>query len=664
MLSLEMAVLASLACMSLMVIPIACVVDPIVSTTSGVLRGVLAQDLSGTDYWCFKGIPYAEPPTGELRFSAPVEKAAWDGTFNATKYGPSCWQDITGVATFYPDYVVQIPTEAAVLDEDCLSLNVYTPVDVNSNASGPGLAVIFYIHGGSYLTGQGSGYDGSALAVRGNVVVVTINYRLNFFGFWGTGDENAKGNYGLLDQQLALKWVNENIAAFGGDPSRVTLFGQSAGGDAVTLHLFANASRPLFRRVATHSGPIASTSMLKPTSEIEDLTTRIGKATGCNYKDTSRLLECLRDAGNTPEALFAHGAAVADSISPLPVVYGPFIDDVFLSYDFDRPDLFHDLLVLHTSGDGSVILDSGTVPEFNPMDGISQEQFDHVLRLFGLGELINLAVTRGYTDQDQDGISRMQSLTDVMLDYNYLASLSRLLKGLPPLGLCYAAIFDHRSDADDRYPQLNLVPHGEELSYVFGLPFSMASSFTNDERWLSHRVMTYWSNFAKSGDPNVNPDDPPSVNLTYWPKYGDAEKYLLIQLADDTPGEAYRQDKVMFWTDYLPNLRRAAVESCPDQLDGSATPVCEEVFIGEGLGFKLTPDQAESLIEVFLFVIVALLALIIIVFGAVLGYKFKYKENKTHSKSNGLVKTNGSLQKNSAFEVNEAFYSESEDTKM
>ena len=497
-LPIKMAGLVFLMFIAMLGAPIEGAVDQVVSINSGQLRGV-QQELDGINYVVFKGIPYAEPPTGPLRFMSPVKKAPWDGVFNATSYSPSCLQDLSGVATFYPKYIVQIPDEARVLSEDCLTLNVFTTASLG-NASGSGLAVVFYIHGGSFLTGQGSGYDGSALATRGNVVVVTVNYRLSIFGFWGTGDENAKGNYGLLDQQLALSWVNENIAAFGGDPGRVTIFGQSAGGNAASLHLFANVSRPLFRRVAVHSGPIASTLGLQPRSQIAELHFMIGQAAGCYNSDTAKLLKCLRD--KSAKEVFDAGAFVASQISPFPSVFIPFIDDVFLSSTFDRPNLAHDLLVLHTSGDGSVIIDSGAITgSFNASKGISEEQFRSILMLLKVDEFSALAIIKEYVNRnkiDKD-FSRLESLVEIMLDWNYIAYLSTLLKWLPPLGTCHSAIFDHRSSADNKYPRLNLVPHGEELSYVFGLPFSMTSSFTDEERALSDRVISYWSNFAKSG---------------------------------------------------------------------------------------------------------------------------------------------------------------------
>ena len=158
-------------------------------------------------------------------------------------------------------------------------------------------------------------------------------------------------------------------------------------------------------------------------------------------------------------------------------------------------------------------------------------------------------------------------------------------------------------------------------------------------------------------------------SLTYWPEYGESETYLLIQLNDSTVGQGYRKDKVEFWTDYLPQLSRTAAKSCPapQATDPPSTdkPDCKEIFFGEGLGLKLTEQQAETLIEAFMFSIVALLVLLIILVGAVLGHKFRSRRRKAEATWNGGARqTNGEIKKASVFEVNEGFSSESEDTKM
>ncbi|XP_049861708.1 acetylcholinesterase-like, partial [Schistocerca gregaria] len=181
-----------------------------------------ATSVYNTPYTAFLGIPYAEPPTGELRFQAPRPAAAWEGVLNATQYGSDCVQS-TG--TGY---------------EDCLYLNVYVP---GTPAEAAALPVLFWIHGGEFGSGSGSDQQyGPHFIVSYGVILVTTNYRLGPLGFLSTGDEVVPGNAGLKDQQLALTWVQRNIANFGGDPDLVTPFGQSAGGMAVSFHLVSPLS--------------------------------------------------------------------------------------------------------------------------------------------------------------------------------------------------------------------------------------------------------------------------------------------------------------------------------------------------------------------------------------------------------------------------------------
>ncbi|XP_033628463.1 liver carboxylesterase 4-like [Asterias rubens] len=622
--------------------------NPVVDTSTGLVRGLHLEFDDGQSvngYNVYKGIPYAEPPVGQLRFKAPVAKAQWDGVFNASSYGPSCPQRIADVATFYPEYVVQIPEESLVVAEDCLTLNVFSP----SNVSEGSAAVMLWIHGGSFENGQGSGYDASALAARGQVVVVTINYRLNVFGFLCTNDESSPGNYGLLDQQLALKWVHENIAGFGGDPSRVTLIGQSAGGASASSHLYFNESRPLFQRVAAHSGFYRPGFSYGRAEQLNEKAREIAADVGCSSTSTSEeLVDCLR--GLSMEDLLAAALRVSDTSTSQ--IFSPVFDGIILSPTTGYLNLQHDIMVLHTSGDGSTglevinrILQIQTNPAEN---GITESEWEGFLKYFG--SISSVAINYEYLDRsiEDANLARMKALTELFLDSNFLALLPGALEALPNASSIHVSVFDHRSAANTKWPNLDdLVPHSEEISYLFGLPFNgsgLGSLFTDDERALSDRVIKYWSNFAKSGDPNVDPDQTASSDdgLTFWPQYGDSETYLLIGSTDSTVGEGYRRDKVSFWTSYIPYLRLEAILSCiklpgegessyyssyeesdvtegagPDQLD------CDEFIFGDSLGFKVTIGGAETLIELLLFAIIALLVILVLSFGAVLGYKFK-----------------------------------------
>ena len=216
--------------------------DPaLVQTAAGTLRGAIAED-----HRFFGGIPYAAPPVGQLRWRPPQPAAKWDGIRDAGRVGPRCIQDLGGD--------IELGRQT---DEDCLTLNVWTPTDPDSGPAGP-RPVMVWIHGGSFVNGSSGVYDARRLVTRGDIIVVTINYRLGVLGFLAhpaLGPPGDVGNYGLLDQQAALRWVRDNIAEFGGDPGRVTVAGESAGGMSVCDHLVSPGSQGLFGAAIIQSAP-------------------------------------------------------------------------------------------------------------------------------------------------------------------------------------------------------------------------------------------------------------------------------------------------------------------------------------------------------------------------------------------------------------------------
>src|SRR5579864_3432542 len=224
-------------------LPLSAAITEPVHVADGLVSGVAGSD---SDVRIFKGIPYAAPPVGDLRWRAPKAPEHWDGVRMADKFSATCMQRRPAIA----------PTERQ-MSEDCLYLNVYTA----AKSSKEHRPVMVWIHGGALTSGAGSLYDGEALAKKG-VVVVTINYRLGVFGFLAhpdltkESDRNASGNYGLLDQIAALEWVQKNIAAFGGDPKRVTIFGESAGSWSVNYLVATPLAHGLFQRVIGESGAV------------------------------------------------------------------------------------------------------------------------------------------------------------------------------------------------------------------------------------------------------------------------------------------------------------------------------------------------------------------------------------------------------------------------
>ncbi|NXH13107.1 SASB hydrolase, partial [Bucco capensis] len=199
----------------------------------------------------FLGLPFAKPPVGPLRFSEPQPPEPWKGVRDATSYPPTCLQDnVTG--QFFSDHITNRKEKVLLqMSEDCLYLNVYTPVCAEKQKK---LPVFVWIHGGGFVFGAASSYDGSVLAAFENVVVVAIQYRLGFVGYFSTGDKYARGNWGYLDQVAALQWIQENIIHFGGDPRSVTIAGESAGGISVSALVLSPLAKGLFHRAISESG--------------------------------------------------------------------------------------------------------------------------------------------------------------------------------------------------------------------------------------------------------------------------------------------------------------------------------------------------------------------------------------------------------------------------
>lgn len=247
--------------------------DPtLVQTMSGAVRGAFA-----VDHLLFAGIPYAAPPVGPLRWQAPTAPLPWQGVRDASKFGPRCVQDTR-----------QDPDFGRPISEDCLTLNVWTP-NRPATAHRP---VMVWIHGGAFVNGSGDIYDARWLADRGDIVVVTFNYRLGALGFLAhpaLAPGAQAGNYGLADQQAALRWVHSNIANFGGDPGKVTIAGESAGAMSVCDHLVSPASASLFRAAIIQSGPCQAQADV-PTAQRVSLD--YAASVGCPDQHTAA--DCLR----------------------------------------------------------------------------------------------------------------------------------------------------------------------------------------------------------------------------------------------------------------------------------------------------------------------------------------------------------------------------------
>lgn len=450
-------------------VPAAADDGPVVTTRYGKVRGQAGQSANS-----YLGIPYAAPPVGELRWKPPSPPARWSGVRDATEPGNPCmqqpsdtpWGDLAGPGT---------PSE------DCLYLNVYTPTR-RSLRKRP---VMVWIHGGGFTIGSGAFYDGGVLAAKGDVVVVNFNYRLGAFGYFAHPDlakespHGLSGNYGLLDQQAALRWVRENIAAFGGDPGNVTIFGESAGGGSVCHNLVSPRSAGLFHRAIAQSG----CGFTLPTQAEQE---RSGAAWAGSLGCTD--VACLR--GKSAEEVLT--AATSPTARWTPNVDGKVLPrQVTEALERGR---FHRVPILQgtTADEGRL-----TVATTYDLAGrrLTAEEFPAAVRAI-YGDRTDEILAR-YPLSDYG--TPAEALGAILTDSQFACLQSRTARLAAKHTRSYQYEFADRNAMD--YLDLPIsfpigAPHGSEIRYVFG-----NVSGTPAQNALADRMLKYWTNFARTGIP-------------------------------------------------------------------------------------------------------------------------------------------------------------------
>ncbi len=478
----------------------------VVSVTGGRVEGVTADGVTS-----FKGIPFAAPPVGSLRWRAPQPVRLWSGIKKADHFAPSCMQD--------PSSLKQLGAPLTV-SEDCLYLNVWT----RAKSARERLPVMVWIYGGGFIEGSASWplYDGTRLAQKG-VVLVSIAYRTGVSGFLADPELSAEsphhvsGNYGLRDMIAALKWVRANISRFGGDPSRVTIFGQSAGGYAVSILAVSPAAKGLFQRAISESGGAAfNPERLSGTSYAED--------TGLPFRSLAaaevigqRFLAKLgaRDVAaaralpsDVIEKIFD---SASDFGSDGAYIYPVFDGDILPEdgYDLFQAGRFNDTPMLV----GTNANEGGFPAMWAEFAGTTPKKFEaHVRAVFGPYTNAILAVYHHATDAQAEQASVDLFFRDA--GFAWATWAWALLQSEKGHGKAYLYDFDQRS------PQLPLGPaHGAEMGYVFGTlggppggPAGLRGPPGAEDLALSQLMESYWVNFAKTGNPN----DP---GLPYWPAF-------------------------------------------------------------------------------------------------------------------------------------------------
>jgi para-nitrobenzyl esterase len=450
-------------------------------TAVHVKSGDIVGDSLVTGGSVFKGIPYAAAPTGTRRWQSPLPAAAWRGTRAATAYGAACEQPSQG----WNDSVV------ASMSEDCLYLNVWTPA-VNPKIRFP---VMVWIHGGAFIGGAGTDpiFAGEELVKKG-VVLVTLNYRLGIFGFYAHPEltresiHHSSGNFALEDQMAALQWVRDNIAAFGGDAEKITVFGQSAGGMSVVTLLASPLAKGKFQRAVIESGAILAAPPLKRLKDAE--------AMGAEFMGADSL-QSLRELSAT-DLLKRFGSFMSTHRESR---MAPVIDGYVLSAD--PAESFSQ----HQENKLPLIIGNNAREGFGR---VSEEALPSAIKQFyGIDAASALPL---YEKTDSVlGPPSSQWLTDTSFRCSAVVMASRHSAGGAPV---YSYHFEQSIPGREG----DGAAHSYELPYVFGnlLPSGpLAGPFSAADRQLSNVMLSYWTNFAKHGDPN-------GAGLPLWTKFSAA----------------------------------------------------------------------------------------------------------------------------------------------
>ncbi|XP_046639314.1 venom carboxylesterase-6-like isoform X1 [Daphnia pulicaria] len=481
--------------------------------TLGRLVGSQLSSASGRKFHAFRAIPYALPPVGDLRFKDPIPAKSWDEVLDASREGPICTQFNSIMADGFVHG-----------QEDCLYLNVYTPQLKTAGSDRHLLPVMVWIHGGAFYMGSGNGENdrfGPGYILDRDVVLVTFNYRLGPLGFLSTEDVDAPGNYGLLDQSLALRWVRDHVGHFGGDPNSITIFGESAGGASVDFHVLSPYSKGFFHRAIIQSGTAKCPWVLD--TPVGEYTKILAEHLDCPTATSSELLQCLRTRSAEDIVGIRRNIALPElGFGMFPMAFVPRIDrerklpfvparpeKLIMEKKFNQVPLI--LGVVRNEGalvSSSFFLSGNRVMQAFKDDPIRTLSFliNMEKRPDGL-EMAQLVHDR-YLDKQQNYEDQMEQIEQIISDYGLFkctddsVNLFSQFNDYPTFYYFYT----HRGQFS--FPQLvGITPemdfgvcHADELFLMFTAGYLPLIS-TPDDVKVSETLLDLWTSFAKDGAP-------------------------------------------------------------------------------------------------------------------------------------------------------------------
>ncbi|XP_023236338.1 acetylcholinesterase-1-like [Centruroides sculpturatus] len=492
----------------------------IVNTTSGIFKGK-TMNIQNVNVREYLGIPYALPPVKELRFKNPRPAPYCCHIREAIHKPPSCLQILT-------DFTVK-STELLPMSEDCLYLNVWVPERERQQQP---LSTMVWIYPGSFVIGSASDElsDGEVIAAVGNVIVISIAYRLGPFGFFHFDEEEAPGNMGMMDQVLAVKWVHNNIKEFGGDPNKVILFGQSSGGISIANHLVSPLMEGLYQRVIIQSLSKLSDNQIFTSINISnnrDISKIIATNVGCANDNSKEAVACMRqlESSDIVLAMEDYMNSIPIGISLLPEINSPYLPDNIVK--------IHnvDIMIGNVVDEESIFLELYH-PKF-------LEEENPKLNKFEAERDIKMYFNK--TDERTDFRVIFNEYLGNVSDTDYTTIVNRTYKAMGDgLRLCpsyfmaetltknrnlYHYMFNHKRRKCGR-PKWTGVAHSEELYFLFGMPFKNPECYTLEEQDFSVKIIQMWTSFAKYGIPFY-----PGMDTPFLP-FGTEKNSIEIRLED------------------------------------------------------------------------------------------------------------------------------------
>ncbi|XP_021960157.2 acetylcholinesterase isoform X2 [Folsomia candida] len=537
-----------------------------VMTTTGALRG-LKKTVLEKDVHLFYGVPFAKPPLGPLRFKKPVPIEPWNGTLNAIHQPDTCYQE---VFVAFPGFRGEVTwTPNTNISENCLYMNIWAPKHPAKKHGDPNkrkMPILVWIYGGGYVSGTATLdiYNADILAAENNVIVVVPQYRVGAFGFLYFGQEEAPGNMGLYDQTVAMQWIKDNAASFGGDPNSITVFGESAGGSSVTIHLLSPISRHLIDRGIIQSGTINAPWSMHTGEKARQIAEKLVEDCNCTNPDGSSMntvqkIECLRDlpAAVISKTQWNSYAKILQFFSA-PTIDGEFIPrdpmEMLAKGDFKKVPL----LIGSNHDEGTYFILYDFIEQFtkegpNCMD--NKLFLDTVSDVFkNLTNAQQAAIRFQYTHWEdvEDPCKIRDKFNEFVADYYFICPTNRFAESYAEHGApVYYYFFTQRTSSNPWGDWMGVM-HADEIEYVFGFPLGKSTdpehTWTTREKELSKRIMKYFTHFADTGKPVDDPTEP-------WPLYTKAQPNYFILNADTRgTGKGPRAHTCAFWNEFLPHI--------------------------------------------------------------------------------------------------------------